>query len=303
MAPTKEKLPIAANFDELQARIDLAIAKREAIVKSWVDKYDTSRCAPSKTKEEIAAWDAELFNPVPSNLGLGAAVPKEYLNGDLNRKDIAGNGRLRNLMLGKKGLQASKPRDAAEKAKSIKRGFQADSSDEDEGRSSLIKSKKTKREAAKLVAAKVSTPLPLQPKTAITKKCPVDDSDAEHSRTLSQPSKAASKAQDAKQTQCKADAVSPPASESSTATIQSDPNARAEDVPPVVVPTIPAAADTTSQAASAPESPAKTSAEIEARREKNRLKKQKQKEKKRREKEQALAAAGIIKDAPSEEQL
>jgi len=303
MAPTKEKLPIAANFDELQARIDVAIAKREAIVKSWVDKYDTSRCAPAKTKEEIAAWDAELFNPLPSNLGLGAAVPKEYLNGDINRKDIAGNGRLRNLMLGKKGLQASKPRDSAEKAKSIKRGFQADSSDEEEGRSSLIKSKKTKREAAKLVAAKVSMPLPLQPKTAITKKAPVDDNnDDEHSRTVSRPSKAASKPQEAKQTQCKAAAVSPPASESSTATIQSEPNARAEDVPPVIVPTVPAA-DTTSQAAPAPESPAKMSAETEARKERNRLKKQKQKEKKRREKEQALAAAGVIKDAPSEEQL
>lgn len=297
MAPNKsEKLPVAANFEVLQARIDLAIAKREAIVKSWVDKYDTSRCAPSKTKEEIEAWDAELFNPMPSNLGLGAAVPKEYMNGDINRKDISGNSKLRSLMLGKKGgLLASKSRNAEEKAISMKRGLKADSSDEEEGRSSLGKSKKAKREAAEATrdtitslpeSAKQYKPLPLQQNAAIPCKSPVDDlNEDDDSKTASHPFKATSKPSDTEQMQPKPSILTPLISESLNSSEMNKPKV--------------AAAPTTG--ISIPEFPTKTLSEIEARREKNRLKKSKQKERKRKEKEQALAAMAVTKDTVSEE--
>lgn len=309
MAPNKsEKLPVAANFEVLQARIDIAIAKREAIVKSWVDKYDTSRCAPSKTKEEIEAWDAELFNPVPSNLGLGAALPKEFMNGDINRKDITGNGRLRSLMLGKKGLQASKPRDSEEKASSRKRGLKSESSDEEEGRSSLGKSKKAKREAAKPTRntittepAKQSKPLSLQQKAAVSNKSPAGDlSEDEDSRTASRPSKVALKSRGTKQTQPEAVVPNAHISESLNSSNLNEPKLTAEEVPPATGLTKPAA-DTTILAPAASESTAKTLSEIEARREKNRLKKSKLKERKRKEKEQALAETGAMKDGPTEE--
>lgn len=140
----KEKLPVHANLSEIQARIDIALAKRAAIVDSWVEKYDTSRCAPDRTQEELKAWDEELYNPPPSNLGLGAAIPKEYFDGDGNRAQNAGNGKLRTLMLG--GLKTGKKRDEREKEESKKRA-KAESSDEEEGRASLVKSKKAKHKA------------------------------------------------------------------------------------------------------------------------------------------------------------
>ena len=137
----KEKLPVHPNLSEIQARIDIALAKRAAIVDSWVSKYDTSRCAPDKTEAELKAWDEELYNPPPANLGLGAEIPKEYLDGDGNRMMNAGNGKLRTLMLA--GQKIGKKRDEREKEESRKRA-KAESSDEEEGRASLVKSKKAK---------------------------------------------------------------------------------------------------------------------------------------------------------------
>jgi hypothetical protein len=130
----------------IQARIDLAFAKHEALVNSWVTKFDTSKCAPDKTAEEIAEWDAELYNPRPVSLGLGYELPKEAQNSGANRKDLKNNEKLRKIMLGRKGgLNIAKPRDAEEKMQSRKRAQQGDSSEDEEGRSSMIKSKKVKR--------------------------------------------------------------------------------------------------------------------------------------------------------------
>lgn len=139
----KEKLPVHPNLSEIQARIDIALAKRAAIVDSWVSKYDTSRCAPDKTEAELKAWDEELYNPPPANLGLGAEIPKAYLDGEGNRMMNAGNGKLRTLMLG--GQKIGKKRDEREKEESRKRA-KAESSDEEEGRASLVKSKKAKHQ-------------------------------------------------------------------------------------------------------------------------------------------------------------
>ncbi|OBT72077.1 hypothetical protein VF21_09045 [Pseudogymnoascus sp. 05NY08] len=290
MAPnTREKLPVADNLEAIQARIDLAIAKQDAIVKSWVDKFDTSKCAPSKTKEEIEAWDAELFNPMPSNLGLGAPIPKEYLNGDISRKDINGNSKLRSLMMGKKaGLQAAKPRDAEEKASSMKRGLKEDTSDEEEGRSNLGKSKKAKREVAKAAALKIiasksvkqTKPLPLQQKPSTSKA--VDQSDDEDSRATSHASKADSKPKVTKLTE-------------TTSSITS--TSETPKLPVLAEKKLSVKAETPATAAVNPP----LSAEAEARREKNRMKKAKQKERKRKEREQALAGAGSAKGGFGEE--
>ncbi|ELR01658.1 hypothetical protein VC83_00879 [Pseudogymnoascus destructans] len=282
----REKLPVAENLEAIQARIDLAIAKQDAMVKSWVDKFDTSKCAPSKTKEEIEAWDAELFNPMPSNLGLGAPIPKEYLNGDINRKDISGNSKLRSLMMGKKaGLQAAKLRDAEEKASSMKRGLKEDTSDDEEGRSNLGRSKKAKREVAKAAALKTTAfkavkqtkPLPLQQKAQSA-----GESDDEDSRATSQAPQTDSNPKVTKHTET-----------TSSITSTSEP----PNIPAVAKKKLSMKADTPATAAINP----LLSAEAEARREKNRMKKAKQKQRKRKEREQALAGAGSAKDAAKEE--
>jgi hypothetical protein len=131
------------------------LAKRERLIKSWTASSARPR-PPPKTQEELDAEDAELFNPTPAGLGLGAPIPKEYLDGDIKRKEIWNNEKLRKLIMGQKaGPQASKPRDGKEKAASAKRGLEEESSDEDEGRSALGKAKKSKNGLAPSVAIKL----------------------------------------------------------------------------------------------------------------------------------------------------
>lgn len=137
------KNPSQARVDALHAVFDVANAEQEAKVRSMLAKNGW-RYTP-KSKEEEEAEDADLFAPQVPNLGLGFPIPKQFLDGDFKRKDIASNDKLRQLITGKKGgFQASKPRDAQEKAGSAKRGLKAESSDEEEGRSALGKAKKTK---------------------------------------------------------------------------------------------------------------------------------------------------------------
>jgi hypothetical protein len=159
MATESSSTPAAEPFDYdvFTNRIAVAMAKREAIVKSWTAKSSRPR-EPPKTQEQIDAENAEFLRPAPAHLGLGAPIPKEYLEGDLKRKDIKSNDSLRKRLLGKQaGLQASKPRDAAEKAASAKRARKDDSSDEEEGRTSLIKSRKLKAGGKEPVNAKANS--------------------------------------------------------------------------------------------------------------------------------------------------
>lgn len=142
MTPTA--ITMAADFDVIQNRVAVALAKRERLIKSWTASSSRPR-PPPKTQEELDAEDADLFNPTPAGLGLGAPIPKEFLDGDVKRKEISTNDKLRHLFIGKRaGLQASKPRDGKEKAGSAKRGLEQESSDEDQGRSALGKAKKSK---------------------------------------------------------------------------------------------------------------------------------------------------------------
>lgn len=145
MAPVNTaSILTAADFDAIQNRVAVALAKRERLIKSWTASSARPR-PPPKSQEELDAEDAELFNPTPAGLGLGAPIPKEFLDGDVKRKEIWNNDKLRSLIMGKRvGLQASKPRDGKEKAGSVKRGLEEESSDEDEGRSALGKAKKSK---------------------------------------------------------------------------------------------------------------------------------------------------------------
>jgi hypothetical protein len=145
MAPVKTTvIATAADFDVIQNRVAVALAKRERLIKSWTASSARPR-PPPKTQEELDAEDADLFNPVPARLGLGAPIPKEFLDGGVKRKEISTNDKLRHLILGNKaGLQASKPRDGKEKVVSAKRGLEEESSDEDQGRSALGKAKKSR---------------------------------------------------------------------------------------------------------------------------------------------------------------
>jgi hypothetical protein len=126
-------------FDERMNGIQLALAKQEALVRSWTAK--SSRQEPRKTDAELDAEDAALFHNAPPYLGVGAPIPAEYLVSDAERNNKALRAK---LFPGSKGLKGSKPRDEEEKAASAKRALNEESSDEEEGRSSLGKAKKLK---------------------------------------------------------------------------------------------------------------------------------------------------------------
>ncbi|KAG4441444.1 hypothetical protein IFR05_003050 [Cadophora sp. M221] len=141
MAPEEPLKSARASKDELAVisnRLAIAMAKREALVKSWTASSSNSR--PEKTQEELDAEDTALFRNEPPHLGVGAPIPAHFLVNDSER----GNRALRAKMLTTKGLKASKARDAEEKAASAKRGMRVESSDEEEGRSSLGRAKKSK---------------------------------------------------------------------------------------------------------------------------------------------------------------
>lgn len=148
--------PSTPDIAAVENRVAVALAKRERLIKSWTASTSRPR-PPPKTQEELDAEDTDLFRPEPANLGLGAPIPKEFLDGDVKRRELSSNDRLRRLMLGKKpGLSASKPRDGLEKAGSVKRGLKEESSDEEEGRSALGKAKKAKSGLDSTVRATLS---------------------------------------------------------------------------------------------------------------------------------------------------
>ncbi|KAH7413201.1 hypothetical protein BKA64DRAFT_348061 [Cadophora sp. MPI-SDFR-AT-0126] len=139
MAPDEPLKSAKASKDELAVisnRLAVAMAKREALVKSWT--ASSSRLEPEKTQEELDAEDAALFRSAPPYLGVGAAIPAHFLVNESEQ----GKKALRAKLLSTKGLKASKARDAEEKAASAKRAMREQSSDEEEGRSSLGRAKK-----------------------------------------------------------------------------------------------------------------------------------------------------------------
>jgi hypothetical protein len=125
-------------FDIIQNRIQLALAKRENLIKSWT--ASSSRREPIKTQEELDAEDSALFRNEPPYLGVGAPIPASFLISDAERN----NKSLRAKFFPSRGLKGSKPRDSEGKAASVKRGLNEESSDEEGGRSSLGKAKKLK---------------------------------------------------------------------------------------------------------------------------------------------------------------
>ncbi|KAL2066426.1 hypothetical protein VTL71DRAFT_2497 [Oculimacula yallundae] len=141
MAPEEPLKSAKASQDELAVisnRLAIAMAKREALVKSWT--ASSSSTQPEKTQEELDAEDAAMFRNEPAHLGVGAAIPAHFLANESER----GNKALRAKMFATKGLKASKARDAEEKAASAKRRMREESSEEEEGRSSLGRAKKLK---------------------------------------------------------------------------------------------------------------------------------------------------------------
>lgn len=135
----KVTLPTKEQFDIMQNRIAMALAKREALVKSWTTKSSRPR-DPERTDAELEEEDAKLFRPEPPYLGVGCPIPADFLVSEVEKNDKS----LRAVFFSKGAWKASKKREEEDKVTSPKRKIHDEFSEEEEGRSSLGRAKKQK---------------------------------------------------------------------------------------------------------------------------------------------------------------
>ncbi|KZF22788.1 hypothetical protein L228DRAFT_238696 [Xylona heveae TC161] len=148
-------------------RANVALAKSQRLIASWLPPKTSDESANAKTEEDLDREEQEIFTPVPDQLGLGAPLPKDVPDGAVKRRDLSSNEALRKRLLGKNAnkiqskslpavhgsstplpgkntLAGNKKGDLSRSGPVHARYSAATSDDEDDegGRSSLGKSKK-----------------------------------------------------------------------------------------------------------------------------------------------------------------
>ncbi|EEH44029.1 uncharacterized protein PADG_00318 [Paracoccidioides brasiliensis Pb18] len=134
--------------DVIFNRANLALARSQRLIASWLPPKTAEEIANTKSEEELQREEDEIFTPVPEKLGLGASLPKSQADGSFNRTELSSNEKLRKQLLGKnyKRPTASKSSHPAAAGKKypqhpVKPQLESDD-DEDEGRSSLGRNKR-----------------------------------------------------------------------------------------------------------------------------------------------------------------
>ncbi|MCJ1243302.1 hypothetical protein MMC30_000499 [Trapelia coarctata] len=118
-------MPVSTSTSEADIifnRANVALAKSQRLIASWLPPRTEEELRNAKTEEEIEREEAELFAPVPellalpilillfqlsltnlhsTSLGLGAPLPKDVKEGDARRQELSSNDRLRKQLLGK----------------------------------------------------------------------------------------------------------------------------------------------------------------------------------------------------------
>ncbi|OAX81882.1 hypothetical protein ACJ72_03780 [Emergomyces africanus] len=144
-------------------RANVALARSQRLIASWLPPKTDEEIANTKTEEELQREEDEIFTPVPEKLGLGAPLPQSQADGSFNRTELSSNEKLRKQLLGKNykkstsGGHVNSSRGplvaaaAAEKKKKqqqqqyhqlpVNSQLESDD-DEDEGRSSLGRNKR-----------------------------------------------------------------------------------------------------------------------------------------------------------------
>ncbi|KKZ64485.1 hypothetical protein EMCG_09527 [[Emmonsia] crescens] len=161
-------------------RANVALARSQRLIASWLPPKTAEEIANTKTEEELQREEDEIFTAVPEKLGLGAPLPKSQADGSFNRTELSSNEKLRKQLLGKnykkptssipvtgsRGPLAEKKQQQQHHhhhhQQSAKSQPESDD-DEDEGRSSLgrNKRKRPKEKTAEVVKdATTTTPTP-----------------------------------------------------------------------------------------------------------------------------------------------
>ncbi|KAJ6084412.1 Protein of unknown function DUF3245 [Penicillium sp. IBT 16267x] len=150
--------------DVILNRANVALARSQRLVASWLPAQTDEELANVKSEEELQREEDEIFTAVPETLGLGAPLPEKAADGSWNRTELSSNDKLRKQLLGKnydRFMKAEAEKKAAAKAstaaaQAAKTAAAAankqdeESDDEEEGRMALIG--RNKRKAAPLKA-------------------------------------------------------------------------------------------------------------------------------------------------------
>ncbi|PGG95768.1 hypothetical protein GX51_08121 [Blastomyces parvus] len=145
----------ASEADIVFNRANVALARSQRLIASWLPPPTAEELAHAKTEEELQREEDEIFTPVPEKLGLGAPLPKTQQDGSANRTELSSNEKLRKQLLGKnyKKFTPSVPGTASRPDKKQQQHQHhrakpqpASDDDEDEGRSSLGRNKRKRAE-------------------------------------------------------------------------------------------------------------------------------------------------------------
>ncbi|PGH13722.1 hypothetical protein AJ80_06227 [Polytolypa hystricis UAMH7299] len=143
-----------ADADVIFNRANVALARSQRLIASWLPAKTAEELTDTKTEEELRREEDEIFTAVPEKLGLGAPLPQKQADGSFNRTELSSNDKLRQQLLGRnyRKVMANASRPPVAPKNSIQASTQttsqdAESDDEEEGRSSLGKNKRQRSSA------------------------------------------------------------------------------------------------------------------------------------------------------------
>ncbi|KAI4722732.1 hypothetical protein E4T48_00957 [Aureobasidium sp. EXF-10727] len=141
----KDDTPTEA--DVIFNRANVALARSQHLVQSWLPTKSGQETLPQKTHQELLKEDEELFKPTPELLGVGASAPDPDQDPLLKQRSGANYDRLLEQLLGKKAARGhratSKPQPTQTKStlqKTASNQVDADEDDIEEGRATMVAS-------------------------------------------------------------------------------------------------------------------------------------------------------------------
>ncbi|KAF7116549.1 hypothetical protein CNMCM5793_005030 [Aspergillus hiratsukae] len=87
--------------DVILNKANVALARSQRLVASWLPPPTDEEKARVKTEEELQREEDEIFTAVPETLGVGAPLPEKAADGSWNRTELDSNDKLRKQLLGK----------------------------------------------------------------------------------------------------------------------------------------------------------------------------------------------------------
>ncbi|KAL9614888.1 MAG: hypothetical protein Q9167_000630 [Letrouitia subvulpina] len=159
----------SSEVDIILNRANVALAKSQRLVASWLPPRSEEELKKAKSEEELDREEQEIFKPAPESLGLGAKIPENIKDGDVQRQKLSANDELRRQLLGRDFLKMQAKvkggRDgmgrvvpgsgplmarSAPRPEPVKRPIQEESEEDEGGRSLLGKASKKKKAQVKL---------------------------------------------------------------------------------------------------------------------------------------------------------